>query len=74
MDVLIPYLIGVIIGIILTVLYYKKNRIAGIIDVDHELGTCRFHLSSDDLANRRNTKVIFTINHDADLSREEHGL
>lgn len=74
MEVLICYLIGVIIGIILATVFYRRRKIAGIIDVDHQNGTCQIHITSDELANRRNTKVIFTINHDANLSREEQGL
>ena len=74
MEVLIYYLIGVIIGIILTNIFHKKRKIAGIIYIDHENENCLCHITSDELTNRRNTEVIFLVEHNADLSREEQSL
>ena len=66
---------GMIIGIVFTLLVTKReSKIYGIVDIDHNSGLCRFHITSSELSDRRNTKAIFRINHNAAISREEQSL
>ena len=65
---------GVLAGSILTNLLGRRNKICGIIDVDRHNNLCKIHITSDELSNIKNKKVIFTINHDAIISREEQTL
>lgn len=70
MEILL-IIIGIIIGII-----FEKFRDAmiteiGTIDVDHETGLCKLNVTSDQINNVNTKKVIFTVNHDAKISREE---
>lgn len=65
---------GLAIGIILTNIYRTKERIHGIVHVDHETEQCIFSLISDQLSNRKKKIAVFVINHEAKISREEQGL
>lgn len=61
---------GFVLGIIITTIFKRKDVIFGFIDVDQNTGLCRVHISSDELANTKNKKVVFTINHNVDISQE----
>ena len=65
---------GVILGIISTVIYKKREIIHGIIHVDHRTDQCMFSITSKDLTNRNKKIAVFVINHDAIISREEQTL
>lgn len=67
-------IVGIIIGFIFTRLLEKRKEVYGVITVDHKTELCSFHISSDELANRRNTKAMFIINHDGNISRDEQTL
>ena len=69
MDI-ISYIIGIICGIIMTVIINRKKKIYGIIDVDKKTGLCRIHISSNDLGNINVKHVLFVVNHDAELKSE----
>lgn len=66
--------IGITLGIIATLWVRKNERIHGVVDVDHSTEQCVFHITSDQLANRKKKIAVFYINHDATISREEQGL
>lgn len=63
-------------GVVLsTIVYISINRKTyGIIEVDHKNNLCVARVTSNDLAERRPKKVMFKVNHNANLSREEHML
>ena len=65
---------GVILGIIGTLIYKSRERIHGVIHVDHENEQCAFSLTSTELLDNKKKIAVFYINHDAKLSREEQGL
>lgn len=73
MAVLI-FLGGVILGVLCTLKYKSRERIHGIIHIDHETEQCIFSLTSDELNNRDKKIVVFMVNHDATISREEQTL
>lgn len=75
MEALIYMGIGLILGaVIILIIDHRDKKIYGVIDIDHNTELCKFHISSDELGNRRNTKAIFIINHEASISREEQSL
>ena len=73
MEILI-FLGGVIIGIICTLKYKSRERIHGIVHIDHKTEQCIFSLTSDQLTDRKNKIAVFMINHNAEISREEQTL
>ena len=77
MEILI-FLGGVIIGFIITTIYKNqknaRERIHGIVHIDHQTEQCIFSITSDELMNRDKKIAAFVINHDANISREEQGL
>ena len=77
MDI-ISFLGGVLIGGILAILILdianRRQKIDGIIDVDHTNNLCQAHITSTELSNPKVKTAIFVVNHNANLSREEQGL
>ena len=65
---------GVISGIIFTLIYKSKERIHGIVHVDHETEQCIFSLTSTQLSNRKKKIAVFLINHESEISRDEQSL
>lgn len=55
-------------------IYKIIHYTSGHIDVDPKTEQCRVHLNSADLSNSNIKKVILKVNHNADISREEHTL
>lgn len=73
MEVLI-FIGGLILGIVLTMIYRSRERIHGIIHIDHNTEQCIFSLTSEELMNRKKKIAVFVMNHEANISREEQGL
>ena len=65
---------GIILGIIMTLIYKSREKIDGIVHVDHNTEQCVFSLTSNELSNRNKKIAVFVINHNANISREEQGL
>ena len=61
---------GLLLGIIIMKIVRDKERIHGIVDVDHNTEQCIFHISSGEMSNRKKKIVKFYINHDANISQE----
>ena len=60
-------MIGVIVGIVTTRIHFGKRHIYGFIDVDEKTGQCRFHISREELGNKKNRRAIFYINHGVNI-------
>lgn len=65
---------GWIIGRIFHWAWKRKEKICGVIEVDHDTEQCKVHISSDELSNRKSKKAVFEIKHDAKISREKQSL
>lgn len=65
---------GVVLGIVIMLIHRSRERIHGIVHVDHNTEQCIFSITSDQLSKRKNKIAVFMINHNADISREEQGL
>lgn len=65
---------GVVIGIIAMYVYTRKERIHGIIHLDHETKQCLINITSDELSNPKKKIAVFVIDHKAEISREEQTL
>lgn len=65
---------GVILGVILTLIYKSRERIHGVIHIDHDTEQCTFNITSDQLTKRDKKIAVFYIDHNAQISREEQGL
>ena len=74
MDYIFVAIGGAIIGIMSVLLLALKNKTHGIIEVDHNTEQCKIRITSAELSNRKTKKVIFTVNHDARISRENQTL
>lgn len=68
------FLGGLILGVVSTLIFKSRERIHGIIHVDHKTEQCIFNISSDELKNTNAKIAVFYINHNADISREEQML
>lgn len=60
---------GILIGIILSYIFYNKKS-DGIIEIDHMTKLCRIKICSKDLENPRSKKAIFVIDHTAKIRDE----
>lgn len=65
---------GIIIGYTISSIRRKRERVHGIVHIDHKTNQCAFSIRSDDLANPKSKIAVFVINHNAELSREEQTL
>ena len=65
---------GMIIGFVVGRIIERRNKIHGIVEVDHDTQQCIFRITSDELSNRKAKKVMFAIDHNAKISREEQVL
>ena len=61
---------GLLLGIGITMIYRSRERIHGIIHVDHNTEQCIVNLRSDELMDRKKKIAVFILNHAADISRE----
>lgn len=71
---IILFIGGVILGIVCTLIYKSRERIHGVIHVDHDTEQCIFNITSDEVSKRNKKIAVFYINHEAKISREEQGL
>ena len=74
MNDFIILIIGIVIGVVAYKVIDMLTIIDGILDVDHKTQLCRVRLTSNDLNNTTRKKVVFLVNHKAEISREEQGL
>lgn len=65
---------GTIVGFIFTKILHSRERIHGVLEVDHNNNTCRFLTNLDEVSNRKHKEIKFLINHDANISRDEQSL
>lgn len=65
---------GFIAGFVYTFIYDITHKTCGIIHIDHDTEQLLVQITSDELSNRKVKKVVFTVNHDAEISREEQIL
>lgn len=68
------FLGGIVLGVICTMIYKTRERIHGIVHVDHDTDQCIFSITSDQLSKRNKKIAVFVINHNAKISREEQSL
>lgn len=61
-------IIGIFIGLLLSQFIFGKY--VGIIEVDHNTKLCRIKITSADLENKHCKKVIFRVEHTADIRVE----
>lgn len=56
---------GLIMGILIEKIIRAKERIHGVIHIDHDTKQCSFRITSNELSNRKTKMVTFYVNHDA---------
>ena len=65
---------GIILGIVISKILRDREKIHGIIHVDHDTEQCIFSITNYELLDHKKKTAIFIINHDAKISRDEQGL
>ena len=55
-------------------IYTRKERIHGVIHLDHETQQCLINITSDELSNPKKKIAVFVINHKAEISRDKQTL
>lgn len=73
MEILI-FIVGIIIGGVSVFIFTRRERIHGIINLDHKTEQCLINITSDELFNPKKKVAVFVINHNADLSQEKQTL
>ena len=73
MELLI-FIGGVLLGYAIMAIHRVRERVHGIIHIDHETEQCIFSITSDEVSNRKKKIAVFVINHDAKISREKQSL
>lgn len=68
------FTVGLLIGIILTAVFKSSDKIYGVIEVDHETEMVKFLITSKELADYKNKKATFVINHEGKISRDKQIL
>lgn len=71
MEYFFIFIIGILIGLIISKIYNRRKRINGVINVDHANGLCKFQISNNSLLDYKKTDALFIINHKA-VIREEN--
>ncbi len=71
---LLSSVFGFSLGIIIMILRNKRQTIYGVIDIDHQTEMVNFRLNSSELKKLYTKQVIFKINHNSIISRNEHTL
>lgn len=66
--------LGYLVYFIFSTIYKIIHYASGHVDVDPNTEQCRVHLNPADLSNKKIKKVILKINHNQDISREDHSL
>lgn len=74
MGYVVTLIVGILIGIVISVISTKEEKIYGVIEIDHHSQQCRSRITSDELLDRKTTKAVFEVTHDAIISQEEQGL
>jgi hypothetical protein len=70
----LAFIIGLLIGLFIMIIAYKKQTTYGEIDVDHYSGLVNFKADSTEVSKLYNKRIIFKINHNSVISRDEHTL
>lgn len=65
---------GIILGVVFMKILSSRERIHGLIHIDHETEQCIFSITSEELSDRKKKIAVFVINHDAKISREKQSL
>lgn len=65
---------GLLLGIIIMKIHSARERIHGVIHVDHETEQCKVYLASEELSNKKKKIATFVINHNAKISRGKQSL
>lgn len=63
MEYMLYIILGIIIGLSLSIMWKSKTTTVGVIQVDHKSGLCKVCITSDDLANTKCKKAVFKIDH-----------
>lgn len=71
---LLSSVFGFSLGVIVMIIKNKRQTIYGVIDIDHETEMVNFRVNSTELKNLYNKQVVFKINHNSTISRDEHTL
>jgi len=71
---LLFFIMGMLLGITIMKIRRDRERIHGIIHIDHETEQCIFSITSKELSDRKKKIAVFMINHDADISSEKQTL
>ena len=74
METIMIFIGGIVVGILLTKIFSPSYKICGSVEVDERNGLCKVHVTDEGLSDRSISKALFTINHDANISREEQTL
>lgn len=65
---------GILLGVLLSEIAKRQEKVHGVIEIDHDTEQCRFLITSAELSERKTKTAIFIVKHDAKISREEQGL
>lgn len=68
------FAIGLIIGMVIMIFNYKRQTMYGKINVDHYSELISIFADRDELKKMYKKRAIFTIDHNAVISRDEHTL
>lgn len=68
------FIVGLLLGFAIMITIYKKQTIYGTIDIDHYTELINFRADRTELKNLYNKRIVFKINHNAIISRDEHTL
>lgn len=74
MAYLLFFAIGLIVGMVIMIVNYKRQTMYGKINVDHYSELISIFADRDELKKMYKKRAIFTIDHNAIISRDEHTL
>lgn len=73
MEYFVPiifFVLGFIIGQILIKISVGKERVTGVVQIDHSSGLCRFRVEDETLSDLKCKKVVFRVDHNAIINED----
>lgn len=68
------FIIGLFIGSFITLIHFQREKITGILVVDHQTEQCYAKILNDDITKLTKKRAVFLIDHNGNISRQDHTL
>lgn len=71
-EYIITLCIGILFGVIFKSAMENKEKVTGVVQIDHNSGLCRFKITNEELSNPKCKKVQFIVDHNATITEDDY--